>query len=57
VVDALDFDGTELTLLVGSEEKSLAWLDCTREQSSCNDNTDTSDLIESIDEELDWIGR
>ena len=57
VVDALDFNGTELTLLVGSEEQGLAWLDCTGEKSSSNNDTDTRYLVESIYEELDWIGR
>ena len=31
VVDAFDFHGTELTLLVWSEEQCLAWSNCTRE--------------------------
>ena len=48
VMDTFDLHRVELSLLVGSKKQRLIGYDSTREKCSCNDNTDTSHLVETV---------
>ena len=56
VVDTFDLYRVKLTLLIRAKQKRSAWNDSSCEEGTSHDNTDTSYLVETINQELNGVG-
>ena len=56
MMDAFDLDWVKLTLLVWAEKESGARDDFTSEQRPRHDNSNTSNLVEAVYQELHGVG-
>ena len=55
-MDGFDDDWVELTILIGSKKELRIRDHSTSLESTSNDYANTSDMINTIDQEFNWVG-